>query len=162
MKLTKAPGLARPQINKHYAINLSILTMAKTHISDSEASGHTTASISEGEDDSRQLPRASALASSPSQSESEEQSSHDHAENQHGQNVSDFEIRVPPPPRPWEYTKFPASIVVEKILGETNKPGREVLYRIEYEDGLEEEVGIQYFALETCYRYICVECQSLR
>lgn len=120
--------------------------MPKTHISDSEASGHSLIWFSGREDNDRRLRRASALVSCPSQSESEEQFNHEQAENQHEREILDFEIRVTAPSRPWEFVKFPPSNIVEKILGEIKKSGRGDFYRIEYEDGLEEVVSIQYFA----------------
>lgn len=122
--------------------------MAELQIPDSETSDHSMILISDDEDNDRQSPQALAILSSRSSSESESPEEQLHLEqaesrDQREPNVLDFEIRPPPPASPGEYTKFPPSTVVEKVLDEIERPGGEIVYLIEYEDALEEEVSIR-------------------
>jgi hypothetical protein len=52
-----------------------------------------------------------------------------------------FAVMVQGPSRPWEYQPFVADQTVDEVLAEIDKPGGQVWYRIEYEDGRREDVG---------------------
>ena len=65
-----------------------------------------------------------------------------------------FAVMVQGPSRPWEYQPFVADQTVDEVLAEIDKPGGEVWYRIEYEDGRREDVsfGILHVAPASCPR----------
>jgi hypothetical protein len=56
-----------------------------------------------------------------------------------------IEVIVPVPSRPWEYLPFVESSTIENVLGEIAKLNGETLYKIEYEDGREEDVSIDIY-----------------
>ncbi len=52
-----------------------------------------------------------------------------------------IEVRVPVPQRPWEYLRIPEEDVVETVIEEAEHPGRELWYKISFEDGREADVS---------------------
>jgi chromodomain-helicase-DNA-binding protein 4 len=117
----------------------------KDHVSDSEASEASLIWISDGEDNSRELPPESPALSHRFRAPSEptqEPLQQDENENENEGKKAKFRFTLPAPSRPWEYMRFPPSTTVENILAEIKKPTGETWYRIEYDDGLEEDVSI--------------------
>jgi hypothetical protein len=53
-------------------------------------------------------------------------------------------VMVPAPSRPWEYEPYRGDTTVDTILEEFKKPGGEIWYKIEYEDGRKEDVSMLY------------------
>lgn len=111
---------------------------SRYHVSDSEGSEESTIRTPDEEDDN----------SAPSQAKSG--LSHRFREpplptqnrSQDGSESKRIEIIVPTPSRPWEYLPLAESNKVEKVLGEIRKSNEETWYKIEYEDGREDEVSI--------------------
>ena len=52
-------------------------------------------------------------------------------------------VMVQGPSRPWEYQPFVEDKTVDVVLAEVDKPGGEIWYRIEYEDGRREDVSLE-------------------
>lgn len=113
------------------------------HVSDSESSEEPPASIPD--DNDIELHQTSPILfprfRASSKTSPESSLHHRQSESEDELAKPNLEIKLPAPIRPWEYTKFPPSTTVEKILAEIGKPRGEVWYRIEYEDGLEEDVS---------------------
>lgn len=64
-------------------------------------------------------------------------------------------VVVPEPTRPWEYQPFERTTTVDAVLEEIKKPGEETWYRIEYEDGMEEDVSIQFLIFSLTQLLFC-------
>jgi chromodomain-helicase-DNA-binding protein 4 len=59
------------------------------------------------------------------------------------QGRSKIAVVVPAPSRPWEYQPYHGATTVDKVLEEIKKPGGQIWYKIEYEDGRREDVSMQ-------------------
>lgn len=59
------------------------------------------------------------------------------------------------PERKWEYIRFSPSTTVNVILRELRGPDDESLYKVEYDDGVEEDVSINliFFISFTLRKY---------
>lgn len=68
-------------------------------------------------------------------------------------------VIVPAPTRPWEYQTFEGTTTVDAVLKEIKKPGQEAWYRIEYEDGREEDVSIQFLIFHLIQLPLCTRRQ---
>jgi hypothetical protein len=55
-------------------------------------------------------------------------------------------VMVPAPSRPWEYEPYRGDTTVDTVLEEFKKPGGEIWYKIEYEDGRKEDVSMLYLS----------------
>lgn len=53
----------------------------------------------------------------------------------------EIQVVVAAPSRPWDYTKIATSNTVYKVLKDLKRPGEEVWYQIQFEDGRNEEVS---------------------
>ena len=51
-------------------------------------------------------------------------------------------VMVSGPLRPWEYKAFQESTTVDTVLEELELPGEKLFYKIEYEDGRQEDVSV--------------------
>lgn len=71
-------------------------------------------------------------------------------------------VMVQGPSRPWEYQPFVADQTVDEVLAEIDKPGGEVWYRIEYEDGRREDVSIDNFKSRPHFVSLFLQMRSLK
>ena len=119
----------------------------RDHVSDSEGSEASLIWISDGEDNNRERPQESPALSHRFRPPSEPSQGHLQPDKNKNKNENDgkktrFKFTLPAPVRPWEYMRFPPSTTVENILAEIKNPKGETWYRVEYDDGLEEDVSV--------------------
>jgi chromodomain-helicase-DNA-binding protein 4 len=145
----------------------------QNHVSDSEDSELSVICTSDGKHNSRELSQPESILSHSFRAPSEPSQSglhHDRNRNEGKSKSKNIQVIVPAPSRPWEYQPFVDSTSVANILAEIRRPTGEASYKIEYEDGREEDVSIQYLivVLDCCviglrdrYRILLGRFQSL-
>lgn len=121
------------------------------HISESDGSEESATSMHDSDSDMELYP--ASLTSSHRFRElsatTQDNLNHHQSDSEDELVKPSLEITLPAPARPWEYMSITPSTTVEKILAEITKPGDELLYRIEYDDGLEDDVSDSDF-LSAC------------
>lgn len=132
----------------------------RDHVSDSEGSDEGLADAISGKNNSGEESQSGSVLSRRFRESPPKIPDQDAQEGTFATGESRIAVVVPAPSRPWEYLPFRGATTVDTVLEELERPGEDSWYKIEYEDGREENVSVKIYLTRLALSLLYLEADA--